>query len=281
MLRLTRRVQPDRKGVKDWNRRDHKRKFLEVNGRCIRHGKEFVGPIRFWAEWEPQSEVTPITEPVDNGPEFVQRPFYVVPRSYHRLQNTDSFVFGGFYYTGCQQHTKRGPTQLRYLDRGSVILFGSCVKEQFAVDTVFVVDRWEDHDVKSYKRLRKLKLPAGYWEVTLAAWYGSKRDEACSSYSSSKSYRLYVGATIDSTVNTMFSYVPCKPATECGRGFARPVIAILEIITSNLLQGKRLNRGCEPSRVKQLWKSVRLQVESAGQWLGVAVEMPKRLTPAP
>jgi hypothetical protein len=54
------------------------------------------------------------------------------------MQNTDPFVFGDqFHYTGCLQHTKRGATQLRYLDRGSVILFGSCrEKRDFVVDTV-------------------------------------------------------------------------------------------------------------------------------------------------
>ena len=42
-------------------------------------------------------------------------------------QNTDPFVFGErFHYTGCLRHTRRGPTQLRYLAPGSLVLFGSC-----------------------------------------------------------------------------------------------------------------------------------------------------------
>ncbi len=48
---------------------------------------------------------------------------------------------------GCQQNTKRGATQLRYLDRGSVILFGSCVNGSLVLDTVFVADSWEDHSI--------------------------------------------------------------------------------------------------------------------------------------
>jgi hypothetical protein len=267
---------PDRDGVKDWNQYSHRRKFLEFEGRCVRRGKKFDGPLRFWAEWEPQSGVMDISEPVTNGPRFVHRPFYVVPRSYHGLQNTDPFVFGGFFYTGCQQRTKLGATQMSYLDRGSVILFGSCVDGRFAIDTVFVVDQWEDHDATNYKKLHRLKLPAAFREVTLAAWYRSQRDAACSPRSRNESYRLYRGATIDNPIDGMFSYFPCEPAGKCRRGFARPAIAIPKVITNKLLQGKRLNRGIPPSQVKELWENVRQQVESAGQWLGVAAGTPKR-----
>jgi hypothetical protein len=251
---------------------------LEINGRCVRRDKEFKGPLRFWGEWEAQSKVAKVEQPLDGGPRFLHRPFYVVPDSYIKLQNTDPFVFGGFFYTGCQQRTKRGPTQLRYLEQGSVILFGSCVGGRFAIDTVFVVDKWEDHDPKSYTKLQKLKLPTAYLEVTLAAWYGSGNSSSCLP---SESFRLYWGATIDNPVHSMFSYVPCQPAAKCGRGFARPVITIPGLITSNLPQGKRLNKGLEMSFVVRFWMCVREQVERAGQWLAVSLQTPERLSSMP
>jgi hypothetical protein len=88
-----------------------------------------------------------------DGPHHIFSPYYQRPASYHRLQNTDPFVFGErFLFTICQQHTATGPTQLRFLERGSVILFGSSVGRRFVLDTVFVVSRWIDHDHASYQQ---------------------------------------------------------------------------------------------------------------------------------
>jgi hypothetical protein len=46
-------------GWKDWNRGDHKRKFLVAEGSCTRNPRESParGSFTFWGEWEPQSEV--------------------------------------------------------------------------------------------------------------------------------------------------------------------------------------------------------------------------------
>jgi hypothetical protein len=268
---------PDRNGFKDWNRKDHRRKFVEIDGQCVKNGKRLGGLLRFWAEWEPQSNVvTQITDPVTDGPEYVYNPFYVVPRSYRNLQNTDPFVFGSFFYTGCQQNTERGSTQLRYLSRASVILFGSCVSGQFAIDTVFVVDKFEDHDKRSVQKLRN-HLPEVYWSVTLAAWYQESRDDSCpSSCKPFESWRLYYGATVDSPVNGMYSFFPCCPAQESPVGFARPAIAIPGLITDGLLQGKKLNKGVNLESVKQHWDDVCNKVQSAGLSLGVYAETPVR-----
>jgi hypothetical protein len=269
---------PDGDGFKDWNRGKHKRKFLEIDGRCRRKGKPYEGPLRFWAEWEPQSEViTRIDEPLDDGPRFIYRPFYVAPPSYHGLQNTDPFVFDRFFYAGCLQDTKKGPTQLRYLQRGSVVLFGSFVRGQFALDTVFVVD--ECIDYRPDQAVVKLRdsVPRAYLEVTVATLGQPRKGEKrCGPGTPQRSLRLYSGATIDNPVNDMYSFFPCQPAKECPHGFARPAITIADAITDSLMMGKRLNRGIAEHRVKELWNTVRKQVESAGLWLGVHAEMPKR-----
>ncbi|HTS05573.1 MAG TPA: hypothetical protein VMP68_08325 [Candidatus Eisenbacteria bacterium] len=260
----------------EWNRHAHKRKFVEIAGRCQRQEVVFDGPLRFWAEWEPESRATPISQPLEHEPHFVQRLFYVRPNSYTGRQNTDPFVFGGFFYTGCQQNTCRGATQLRFLKRGSVILFGSWVDDQFVLDTVFVVDKWEDHNAHDFLRLKDL-VPQTFWDVALQPWYqhndcaGSRVNPAPSSC------RLYWGATSGKPVDGMFSFFPCMLADQAPRGFARPAIAIPGVITNQLRQGKRLNReGLTPRKVTEYWNRVRKQVESKGLWLGVHAEIPKR-----
>ena len=118
--------EPDDGLLKRWNKRPrpHKRKFLKQNGRYLAGGKVAEGKVLFWGEWEPESTVErKIDEPILRGPRFIYEPYYVVPRSYNGLENTDPFVFGEqFHYTVCKQRTF---TQLRHLLPGSVILFGS------------------------------------------------------------------------------------------------------------------------------------------------------------
>jgi len=267
-------------GVSEWRRNEHPhaRKFIETGGRCIGNGKKFTGPLRYWAEWEPESEAAEINDPVDHGPRYVHRPYYVCPPSFTDHRNTDPFVFGGFYYTLCQQHTAGRPTQLRCLARGSVILFGSCVSDQFVVDTVFVVAGLVDHDARDHEKLREYGLPDAFWTASLGPLYGDSV-AGCAQTTNTQSYRLYLGATVDKPLDDgMFSYCPCMPASESPCGFARPAISIPDVITDGLLQGKRLNRGLGRQRLKEHWEDVRRQVESAGLFLGVATDVPLRRT---
>jgi hypothetical protein len=203
---------PDREGFTDWNRDAHKRKFLQRKGR--RFGTAVEEPLHFWAEWEPESKVlAEINDPVDDGPQFICAPYYVSPKSYIGLQNTDPFVFGNnFFYTGCQQNIATGPTQLRYLERGSVILFGSCVNQRaFALDTVFVVDKWIDHAASNFKSLLQNTVPREYMEVTLSPYYhekqscGSPKNKSCGASGIKESWRLYFGAALENPVEGMFS----------------------------------------------------------------------------
>ncbi len=263
--------QPDESGFKDWNRKAHKRKFVEISGRRHRGGDSFEGPLRFWAEWEPQSVVTEIDDPIDGGPRFVHQPFYVVPTNCDGLQNTDPFVFGGFLYTGCQQWTKRGATQLRYLERGSVILFGSRLGSQFCIDTVFVVRDRKEHHARNYKTGFRNLVSEAFQEATLSVWYSDKNNSCAP-----ESCRLYFGATIDEPVNGMFSYFPCMPAKDCPRGFARPAIDLPDVINPALQQGKRLNKGVTLKVATDYWNAVRESVESSGLWLGVHADLPPR-----
>jgi hypothetical protein len=266
---------PDQGHLKDWNRGFRKRKFMRIEGRCLRSGESHTGDLQFWGEWEPQSEVVArVTKPIKNGPRFIYRPFYVLPPSYKGLQYTDPFVFEQFFYAGCQQRTRTGPTQLRYLDHGSVILFGSCIgKSSFVIDTVFVVDDSVDHDAGTQSRLFK-DVPEVYRDVTLQAWYDPAPDGGGCVKPPDESFRLYRGATIDRPVGEMFSFFPCCPVDPATPGFARPTIKLRGVITNNLIQGKRLNPQRTLADVQALWRRVVDQVESQGLWLGVHAAMP-------
>jgi len=144
---------PDAGSFKRWNRLEHqhKRKFLTSIGTYLADGRVEKGKILFWGEWEPESRVIrEIADPKPFFPRFFHEPFYVLPRSYDGLQNTDPFVFGErFLYAVCLQ---RPFPQLRLLSRGSVILFGSCQGgSAFVLDTVFVVDHWLDYSKANYQ----------------------------------------------------------------------------------------------------------------------------------
>jgi hypothetical protein len=260
----------------DWTAGLHRRKFVEIAGECRKQEEQREGTLRFWTEWEPESNVTEIANPLENGPRFVHRPYYVRPDSYRDEQNTDPFVFGSsFFYMGCQQNTRRGPTQLRYLDRGSVILFGSRVGGQFAIDTVFVVERWQDHNATNYRELLK-HLPETYGDVTFQAWYKDHGGTGCRDECATDSCRLYWGATFENPVDGMFSFFPCMPAEDSRRGFARPVVEIPGVITNDLQQGKRLNARLSQKKVVQYWGRVRHTVEAKGLWLGLHAHLPRR-----
>jgi hypothetical protein len=266
---------PDYDGFKDWNTGPHRRKFLTAPGRYLVAGAMRSDELVFWGEWEPQSRVVgTYPDPARGAPRFLYKPYYSPPATSlgARLQNTDPFVFGDqFQYTGCLQHTKRGATQLRYLDRGSIVLFGSCrEKREFVVDTVFVVDRWIDHD-QANQRTPEVRgaVSSTYGEVTLDPWYAGD-------VPAERSHRLYFGATPETPVDGMFSFFPCLPAPAAGRGFARPVIRIDGRITPQLLQGKKMTPLRDAEGARELWAEVARQVEEQDLRLGVRAEPPRQ-----
>jgi hypothetical protein len=257
--------EPDHPEGRSWNVKSHRRKFLVDRGRYLDEDGIKEGEICFWGEWEPDSEVREhIKEPVVDGPHYLHGPYYKPITSPGRWQNTDPFVFGDrFLYTCCKQHAGGHPTQLKYLDRGSVILFGSCVdRSRFVVDTVFVVDNAIEYDLRNYADRIPKSIGETYTHVTVL-----RLDD-------SLSYKLYFGASYDTPADGMFSFFPCLPYQSGTNGFARPRIQIPVIVTDNLTQGYRLNPGGSIDTVKNLWATVVDQVVSQGLNLGLWAEMP-------
>jgi hypothetical protein len=259
----------DEPGLKHWNRDAHKRKFLRSPGRVVfADGDARAEEVVFWGEWEPPSRVTEVERPVPHGPRWVHEPFLPGERPTGWRQNTDPFVFGDFHYTGCLQHTKFGPTQLRYLARGSVVLFGSCIGgSSFALDTVLVVDRWIDHTRFDYEDTGH-NVSSTYYETTVLPWYDG------ANVNPERSHRLYFGAWYEQPLEGMFSFVPGRMADDALGGFARPIIDIAQIITPTQSQGKRLNPQPSLEAVKRYWTRVVNQVEKARLSLVVHVEPP-------
>jgi hypothetical protein len=262
---------PDSGDRKSWNLGAHKRKFLWQRGLYVdNEGEVHEDDVLFWGEWEPDSRVRPVENRVQDGPKFVHEPFLPRQSPDGWRQNTDPFVFGDqFHYTGCLQHTRRGPTRLRYLARGSVLLFGSAIeRSKFVLDTVMVIERWVDHSRRDFEALAT-KVSDTYWAATIEPWYsGAGGDE--------QSYRLYSGATYESPLNGMFSFFPCTTSASDPNGFARPEIRLPGLVTPTLTQGKRLNRGVTAPEVQASWAEVARQVQAQGLSLGVYAELPTR-----
>ena len=72
----------------------------------------------------------------------------------------------------------------------------------------------------------------------------------------------------------MFSFFPCLPYDENGRGFARPEIQIPGFITRHLTQGKKMARDLSLAELRELWEQVVRQVQSQGLSLGTYAELP-------
>jgi hypothetical protein len=131
-------------------------------------------------------------------------------------------------YTFCRQPTNR---KLRSLGRGSVILFGSSVQNRFVLDTVFVVAGWIEHRARNDLSGRTDDV---HMRATIDPMYGWGEDK--------RTYRLYVGATPEESVDEMFSFVPCRPGSGVDVGFARPGLEIDGVINPNLrMQAKTLD----------------------------------------
>jgi hypothetical protein len=269
----------DLQGWKCWNRGEHKRKFLRRPGKHVGSGR--AQEILFWGEWEPESTVQRIANPVPHGPNFIHEPCYVVPESYEGLQNTDPFVFcKEFLYGMCKQPTF---CQLGRLAPGSVILFGSCKDNGFALDTVFVVGTRPPVDHSSAKELEGWVCKE-YFEVTVNPWYRNfGKGKACAAASPQKC-RLYFGACPDNKVHGMYSFFPCCRYEENSRGFARPKIDLeidgKQVVNPNKSAGVKFTRlGLDG--MKSLWDKVVEKVKNEHLEIGVYAETPERCSHSP
>jgi hypothetical protein len=267
----------DAPGLKRWNARAHRRKFLSSGGLLAAGPRDEPreGDIAFWGEWEPESQVDPILERVPGGPRWLHRPYYVRPDSYRRdgqvLQNTDPFVFGDtFFYTLCRQVKPRDgvwrPTFLRDLAPGSLILFGSLKGGEFVLDTVYVVAGGVLHDSRSWESALAGMIPGVYADVTMRPSY---------EWGDPGKLRLYRAAMYSNPLNGMFSFVPALPLDESEFGFARPAISLPGVVTPGLMMGAKRTRDLTLDQLRGLWDEVVAQVLAQGLQLAVRIALPE------
>ena len=270
----------------------HRRKFLLQNGTAVeRSGADGWSrhsdlPLMFWGEWEAESRLVKELNHADGHPRFLVEPFWKKKRSYSGLHNTDPNVFDGpFKYVICLQNGS-----LTCLEKGSLILFGTRrgpkSQSRFVIDTVFVVRCWTDYSLETVKADLRSKSTEMYFNVSVGPMGGP---DACAPAPSRKTERrLYYGATIDQTVEGMFSFFPCKSYRESDQvGFSRPVISLpaertapdgrpAPIVKDTFFNGKRYTLYNSPTEIATVWNSVVDQVLRQGLMLGVQATTPNR-----
>jgi len=254
---------PNRETTVSWNRGNHRRKFLKCSGiRLDENLRQPPGDIIFWGEWEPESEVIRRLEnPLKEGPHYIYRPYYVIPKSYKGLQNTDPFVFGNaFRYSLCQQPSH---PCLRNLEKGSVILFGSCIGGKFALDTVFVVSGDGVNYSPQNCDVLLQQVDETYRIVTMnpIRQMENANNKACAGKTIPGKLTSYCGATFEKQeqVYGMFSFFPCQAYTDDSLGFARPIIQ-MPVISDKMTRGIK-NTPCENQNdIRNYWEEVVEQV---------------------
>lgn len=249
-----------------WNVGKHRRKFLRSPGRYVGDS----GPVEsadlvFWAEWEPPSTVERRWPPSDDLPRFLHQPYWVLPRGGH-WQNTDPWVFGErMLYSNCLQLRMGEPSGLQRLGHGSVICFGSKTNHAFRLDTVFVVataEPWGPGDA------RALGLDPAFITCTAEALTSG----GCTPPGP---LTLYRGATVDGPIDGMYSFVPARRADDGDSRFARPAIAIEQLIDPEYGRAARgTARPLSAEQIRHAWNEVRLQVLDADLLLGVWLQVP-------
>lgn len=237
-------------GAAPWATARHTRRFLQVEGRYLRApgGQAEAGSYGFWGEYEAPTCFRRLTAQPDEGaPEFIHTPVPLAAvRRPSGALNTDPLVVGPqWLYSNCRQ---RSQPRLRALQRGDLVIFGSLVKRAYVVDTVFVIGQAMPHDAA------RERLPKHAHDLVLDLVGAGE-------------YTLYIGATYDSPVDGMFSFVPAAPVLERRLGFARP--AAPPMLQSEQAMGVKYLGDPQGH-----WAAVAAAVLGSGLCLGVDAALP-------
>lgn len=299
--------------IKSWNYRGHQRKFLRAKGSVMENGQLLSNQdLIFWGEWEPQSLVTRINSNAPKDfPHYIHEPELDLDAPTQKdgrlRQNTDPYVFAdAFYYRCCKQISGGKRTQLSYLKKGSIILFGSTINQNkkdeayFGVDTVFVVGDYKEYDSTNYKKQLKGFTPELYAEIVGIGNTVEDDGEtalsqpvcgSCGGSCTPSSYttveptlRCYSGATPEQNVNGMYSFVPCKRYEDGTTGFERLKIRMSdlskfnqngrELITNNLNAAPKITE-IEDATAVEIWNQLRSIVKEQGLLEGVSFVCPQ------
>lgn len=240
-------------GIMYWNDKKHKRKLIKTKGDTLIQNKlEKNKTLYFWGEWEPPSIFHILNNSTNQNhlPHHVHTPILTG----NGKQNTDPFVFGDqFLYSNCRQSSRN--SKLKYLEKGSIILFGSNKQEKFLLDTLFVVQDSIKINKSNLKEI-KIRTPETFHKTVLEK------------INIENNYRLYFSATYKKPYNEMYSFFPCK--TEDPKDFSRPIIKYKGI-------KNKAQNFYEIENSDNFYKEIVKQVKDQGCGLGVRAELPKSL----
>lgn len=261
---------------KAWNRLpEHKRCFIEAPGQVLgdpNHRAQSHEKVRFWGEWEAEADIVQdFQHPREGEPEMCIRPTVTKPDVFDRHQNTDPFVFDGpFIYCICQQPTS---PQLRNLERGDIILFGSSLGGNFVLDTVFVVATPEPYRPGSRV---PATAPPSFRAVTNWPLSHGTTGQACAEpdtgCATTEELTFYRGATPDQSVDGMFSFAPAIIPSDARESFTRPSLTATGPLKDCISPGLRQRFRAEPmpTGVRAVWDEVVRRVRAEQLLLGVA-----------
>ena len=275
-----------------WNKGNHKRKYIKIKGSYLDDllAEPITNIIYFWGEWEAQSKCIHIDGNNSPLPKYIFEPYY---QTQFGKTNTDPFVFGNqFYYFICKQGHY---TSLRNLNPGDLILFGSNLKNQFVLDTVFVIKCHDEYQVSKIPGLEG-RYNDAFYNVSLTPIVKTKQVdtkeiiEGCDGYCiptggdnkndcnptiSTDRYRIYKAAMYEDReqFGGIFSYAPCFPDPQGNKGFARPTINP-EYISQGLNQGIKIIEEKIPAEV---WNNVTKMVLEQKLKLMVTTDLPNKI----
>jgi len=256
-----------------WNRGDHRRKFLVTPGRYLdRDDQAGEAELVYWAEWEPPSQVQRRWPASGWHPRVLHRPYWVEPARRRFRQNTDPWVWGDrMLYSNCKQTIaigpERRPNSMQRLTRGSVVCFGSTIDGEFCIDTVLVVasaEPWIPAKAADLAVDDAFKVCTGGSIMTARGGADLR-------------LTLYRGATVDDSVEGMFSFVPAQRADAADPRFARPPIRLHGMINPACRRSTwGSKRPLSMDALRDCWEAVRHQTVAAGLLLAVWLQTPDR-----
>ena len=274
--------------VKSWHKLTcrHRRKFMQLRGGewIDEGGRKHTRDLYVWGEWEAESIVVRrFNPPKDDllSPRYLWDPYWVRKKDYSGLHNTDPFIFGDrLLCSNCyQQRIKK----LRVLAPGSLIVFGSCKKDdgewKWMLDTVLVVRDSFLYDPRNPRLDLEGKVSETFLEVTGGPLSFNPPGP--------EKFRLYRGVTPNDLKQAnereqfggMFSFFPAKPVGDHS-AFRRPFIKLPGcFFTRGNLQSPRItevDRLCESRKElrKLWWDPIVEQVHAAGLVLGTHAGLP-------
>ena len=243
-----------------WNTGKHQRKFMRSKGAYIDKDGDYIESIvNMWGEWEAPSRVEHEWKKEIDFPTYLHIPYWTRPKFTGSRQNTDPWIFGEYFlYSNCNQLNQ---ASLRSLPIGSLILFGSTIRGEFALDTCLVVKD------SSHMNDGSTDYPEAFSICTIESLESENISTA--------PFKVYKGASPKDTTGGMYSFSPCLPSNTKDGRFKRPIINLPGYINPESTQtpsGTKVSR--QIGEVGVIWQSVIEQVRSQGLEIGVHFDMP-------